>query len=48
MSDQGKVRKHAGSCHCGTVKFEIEVDATSGMRCNCTVCTKVGLLLGMA
>jgi hypothetical protein len=48
MSERGEVGKHAGSCHCGTVKFEIEVDATSGMRCNCTVCTKVGLLMGMA
>jgi hypothetical protein len=48
MSERGEVRKHAGSCHCGTVKFEVEVDATSGMRCNCTVCTKVGLLMGMA
>jgi hypothetical protein len=48
MSEQGNVRKHEGSCHCGSVKFEIEIDATSGMRCNCTVCTKVGLLMGMA
>jgi hypothetical protein len=48
MSESSDVRKHAGSCHCGSVKFEIEVDATSGMRCNCTVCTKVGVLMGMA
>ena len=48
MSEQSAVRKHTGSCHCGAVKFEVEVDATSGMRCNCTVCTKVGLLMGMA
>ena len=34
MSERGEVRKHAGSCHCGSVKFEIDVDATSGMRCN--------------
>jgi hypothetical protein len=38
MSERGNVRQHARGCHCGAVKFEIEVDATSGMRCNCTVC----------
>ena len=33
-----------GKLPLGAVKFEIERDATSGMRCNCSVCTKVGLL----
>jgi hypothetical protein len=40
-------RKHAGSCHCGAVKFEVDLDATSGSRCNCTVCTKIGALGGI-
>ena len=35
-------RTHAGSCHCGAVKFEARVDTASGTSCNCTVCTKVG------
>src|SRR5688500_5374824 len=34
--------KHTGSCHCGAVHFEVEVDASKGSRCNCTVCTKLG------
>ncbi len=38
------VRKHAGSCHCGAVKFEVLVDATSASRCNCSICNKVGQL----
>jgi hypothetical protein len=42
-----ETRKHAGSCHCGAVKFEVQVDATAGSRCNCTVCTKVGGLTGI-
>ena len=33
-------RNHTGSCHCGAVRFEVVVDASSGTRCNCTVCTK--------
>jgi hypothetical protein len=38
---------HPGSCHCGEVRFEVRLDASAGMRCNCTVCTKVGLLMGI-
>ena len=38
---EGK-RKHGGGCHCGAVRFEVELDPTRGGRCNCTVCTKVG------
>jgi hypothetical protein len=34
--------KHTGSCHCGAVRFEVEVDASKGSRCNCRVCTKLG------
>jgi hypothetical protein len=32
---------HKGSCHCGAVRYEVEVDATAASRCNCTICTKV-------
>ena len=39
-----EARKHTGSCHCGAVRFEVQLDATAGSRCNCTVCTKVGAL----
>ena len=35
-------RKHAGGCHCGAVRFEVELDlAAGGSMCNCTVCTKI-------
>lgn len=40
----GNVKKHLGSCHCGAVKFEVEMDASKGSRCNCTICTKVGVI----
>jgi hypothetical protein len=32
---------HRGSCHCGAVRFEAELDfAESPSRCNCSICLK--------
>jgi hypothetical protein len=41
MDTTEKQKKHLGSCHCGAVRFEVVADATSGSKCNCTVCTKI-------
>ncbi len=38
------VRKHAGSCDCGAVRFEAMVDTSAASRCNCSICNKVGQL----
>ncbi|MBZ0231548.1 MAG: GFA family protein [Deltaproteobacteria bacterium] len=35
--------RHHGSCLCGDVELEVELDLTKGSRCNCTVCTKLGV-----
>jgi hypothetical protein len=43
-----KQKKHSGSCHCGAIRFEVVVDATSGSKCNCTVCTKISPVGGIA
>ena len=41
----GGAKKHTGSCHCGGVRFEVELDTGAGAaRCNCSVCTKMGAL----
>lgn len=35
------VQTHAGSCHCGDVRFEVDLDlAEGGGKCNCSICRK--------
>jgi hypothetical protein len=34
-------RMHHGSCHCGAVRFAVDLDLGQGtIQCNCTLCTK--------
>lgn len=36
------LQTHTGSCHCGAVRFQAELDLALGSnRCNCSYCAKV-------
>ncbi len=36
---------YKGSCHCGTVAFEVDGEITSALSCNCSICQRKGSLL---
>ena len=36
---------YQGSCHCGSVKFTVETDLESAIRCNCSLCIRKGAIM---
>ena len=36
--------RYLGSCHCGAVRFEIEATIDRVTQCNCSICSKKGIL----
>jgi len=36
--------RYTGSCHCGSVRFEIEAVIDRVTQCNCSICSKKGIL----
>lgn len=40
------MKKYAGGCHCGKVRYQVEMELTGLISCNCSICSKKGLILG--
>lgn len=36
---------YRGSCHCGRVAYEVEGTITAALACNCSICSRKGILL---
>jgi len=39
------MQKHKGGCHCGKVRYEVEVELKNAIECNCSHCQMKGLIL---
>lgn len=36
---------YTGGCHCGKVRFRVDVDLSNPITCNCSYCSKRGSIL---
>lgn len=39
---------HQGGCHCGNVRFHVDVDLSDPLTCNCSYCARRGSILAFA
>jgi hypothetical protein len=37
--------KYTGSCHCGRIAFDVDVEPGPALECNCSYCSRKGSLL---
>jgi len=42
------VQRHFGSCQCGAVSFEADLDLDHTVTCNCSRCRRLGSILAFA
>jgi hypothetical protein len=40
-----EAKTYGGGCHCGKVRYEVTADLSRVISCNCSICSKKGLLL---
>jgi hypothetical protein len=38
------IETYEGGCHCGRIRFRIRGDLSTLLECNCSICTKKGIL----
>ena len=40
----GAPPRYTGSCHCGSVRYQVDTEITRVIDCNCSICRKKGVL----
>ena len=41
-------KTYSGSCHCGAVAFDVDLDVSGALKCNCSICSKLGAVWAFA
>ncbi|MEM7553710.1 MAG: GFA family protein [Cyanobacteria bacterium P01_A01_bin.84] len=44
MTANNNTKTYQGGCHCGAVRFQVEVEKQQAVKCNCSICNKKGFL----
>lgn len=39
-----KATVYNGGCHCGAIRFQVDIEALEALDCNCSICRKKGFL----
>jgi hypothetical protein len=42
---ESQIKTYTGGCHCEKVRFEVKLDLSQVIGCNCSICSKTGALL---
>ncbi len=45
MADE---KTYTGGCHCGAVRYRVELALGEAITCNCSICSKTGTMLAFA
>jgi hypothetical protein len=49
MGRMGETTKYEGGCHCGAVRYEVDLESPKkAFACNCSICSRAGWLLAFA
>jgi hypothetical protein len=44
MTQVNQLLTYEGGCHCGAIRFRVQLTATKAIECNCSICRKKGFI----